>query len=390
MTGTIRTAIRCSPIARIALAGIIVASGMLMAAQSASAAGRSGPSWHAQSPPVPAGAIASNLSAVSCAAQHACAVVGDFEASGGAFGTFAETWNGVSWTIRAVPHPAVSDLSGVSCTGARACTAVGDIFSGRALVTLAERWNGTSWTVQHTPSPRAAAKSFLIKVSCTSATACTATGFWTGPGGVQRTLAEQWNGRSWRILRTPNPAGQTEVQFTGVSCTSATACSAVGTFTSGTFAESWNGRTWTIRQMPVPAGGREGSLGGVSCTSARNCVATGSYFNGSRRVPLAEHWNGSRWKPQHAAAPAGPASSGLTGVSCVRASACSAVGFAGTTMLAERWNGRNWAIQRTRQPAGAPSASLSTVSCTSPAACTAAGFFTSASEVQSILVERYS
>lgn len=390
MTGTNTTEIRLPALARMALVGIIVASGALMAALPANAAWRHVPSWHAQSPPVPAGAIASNLSAVSCSAQHACAAVGDFEGSGSTFGTFAASWNGISWTIRSTPRPAVSSLNGVSCTTGRACTAVGDELRGGAIVTLAERWNGTSWTVQPTPSPRGAAKSFLISVSCTSATACTATGFWAGPAGVQRTLAEHWNGRSWRILRTPNPAGRAEVQFTGVSCTSATACSAVGTFASGTFAESWNGRTWTIRQTPVPSGGRDGFLGGVSCTSPSGCTATGSYFNGSRQVPLAEHWNGRRWTPQHAAAPAGPASSGLTGVSCVRATRCTAVGFSGTTMLAERWNGANWAVQGTRMPAGSPSASLGTVSCTSPAACTAVGFFTNASRTQTTLVERYS
>jgi hypothetical protein len=389
-TGTAGTAGR---LARVALAGTVVLAGALTVTQAAAASGSHVPRWRAQFPPVPAGAIASDLGGVSCASSRSCAAVGNFEGSGSVFGTFAETWNGASWTIRSTPNAADSNLSAVSCTASKACTAVGDVLSGGVLVPLAERWNGTSWTVQRPPRPGGAAKSFLVSVSCADARACTAAGFWVSAGGGLRTLAEHWNGVRWALQPTPDPAGKTMSKLTGVSCSSATACRAVGTFTSGAFAEVWNGKTWKIRDTPLPGGGRDGFLGGISCLSARNCTAAGSYVRGAREVPLAEHWNGSRWEPRHAAVPAGASSSGLVSVSCVTAGSCFAVGFSITSTgaaLAEHWNGRTWAVQGTQLPPGGQSADLSTVSCTSPVACAAAGFFTSASRTQTILAERYS
>ncbi|MEA2314573.1 MAG: hypothetical protein QOI03_1265, partial [Solirubrobacteraceae bacterium] len=48
----------------------------------------------------------------------------------------------------------ISVLSGVSCTTASACTAVGYyVNSAGTRLTLAERWNGTSWATQTTPNP---------------------------------------------------------------------------------------------------------------------------------------------------------------------------------------------------------------------------------------------
>jgi hypothetical protein len=44
--------------------------------------------------------------------------------------------------------------------------------------TLAEAWNGVTWVVQHTPSPAKAKESELSGVSCTAATTCTAVGHW--------------------------------------------------------------------------------------------------------------------------------------------------------------------------------------------------------------------
>ena len=43
------------------------------------------------------------------------------------------------------------------------------------------------------------------------------------------TLAEVWDGSTWTVQSTPNPTGATSGSLYGVSCTSATACTAVGT-----------------------------------------------------------------------------------------------------------------------------------------------------------------
>jgi hypothetical protein len=94
------------------------------------------------------------------------------------------------------------------------------------VVTLAERWDGTSWTVQATPNPTGASESTLARVSCGSASACTAVG---SSFTNSATLAEAWDGTSWTIQATPNPPGAF-AQLNGVWCDAASACTAVGAY----------------------------------------------------------------------------------------------------------------------------------------------------------------
>ena len=77
----------------------------------------------------------------------------------------------------------------MSCTSPAACTAVGGDSTG----TVAESWNGTRWSVQATPNPPTAGETFFEGVSCTSATACTAAGYYDSTGRVL-TLAERHSG----------------------------------------------------------------------------------------------------------------------------------------------------------------------------------------------------
>jgi hypothetical protein len=123
-------------------------------------------------------------------------------------------------------------------------------------LTLAERWNGTSWANQTTPNPSGALVSAFNGMSCTSASACTAAGYYTNSAGTYLTLAEHWNGTAWAIQKTPNPSGAQQSVLYGVSCTSASACTAAGSdsTSSGTLAERWNGTAWTIQKTPNPSG----------------------------------------------------------------------------------------------------------------------------------------
>ena len=329
---------------------------------------------------------------------------------GGTVLTLAAAWNGTVWKVQPTPNPAGgmgSYLDGVSCTSATACTAVGD-YAGTG-VTLAERWNGTAWTIQPTRNPAGAFSSDLDGVSCTSATACTAVGdyfFKVNANSIGvGSLAERWNGTAWTIQSTPNPAGTTGSGLDGVSCTSATACTAVGyhdkltTSSSvpvGTLAERWNGTAWTIQPTPNPGGPTDSQMEGVSCTSATACTAVGYYPDASGTVPLtlAERWNGTAWKVQPTPNPTG--GNGyliLDGVSCTSATACTAVGFhpnATVVTLAVQWNGTVWKVQPTPNPAGAVSSQLSGVSCASATACTAVGSDAQASGTGATLAERYS
>jgi hypothetical protein len=69
-----------------------------------------------------------------------------------------------------------------------------------------------------------------------------------------------------------------------VSCTSAAACTATGTYGSRNghyepLIEAWNGTRWTIRATPAPGTIGNNSLSAVSCTSATACTAAGEYYN---------------------------------------------------------------------------------------------------------------
>jgi len=281
--------------------------------------------------------------------------------STGASKTLAERWNGTAWTLQSTPNPSgASYLNGVSCTSASACTAVGwYVTSTNATLTLAENWNGTTWTVQSTPNPSGAAHSFLQDVACPSATACTATGYYATSAGVDQALAENWNGTTWTLQSTPTPSGATSSALSGVSCTSASACTATGYYATSagvyqTLAENWNGTTWAIQSTPTPSGATSSGLSGVSCTSASACTSVGWYgVSPGAYETLAETWNGTTWAIQSTPNRTAATSSYLFGVSCTSASACTATGYdlsPSYKALAERWNGTAWALQSTLNP----------------------------------------
>jgi hypothetical protein len=251
-----------------------------------------GTTWRVQAIPTPKGSTGSSLFAVSCTSPGACTAVGDYDTAAGRVLAVAERWNGTTWRIQRIPRPAkVTQLFGVSCPTVRACTTVGYQNTGTGdAQPLAETWNGATWHVQPVPLPHKAPGGALSAVSCTSPSACTATGgnfSTTGP-----TLAERWNGSVWRVQSTPNPPNFTtspeEVTLNGVSCTSVRACTATGQYAPGGnaayFLEAWNGRRWRLVTAPHPAGFAQGALNGITCAPAR-CTAVGAWSGGP--VPVA-------------------------------------------------------------------------------------------------------
>jgi hypothetical protein len=368
-----------------------------------------GASWAAEATPRPARSSDSSFSGVSCATAAACVAVGfSVPNKGGAGMTLAESWNGSSWVVEGTHHHAGatgSFLAGVSCAAPGACTAVGADLSdlptmggvrdvtppgtggagGGISVTLAEAWNGNSWSLRSTVNPSGALSSSLSAVSCTSATACTAVGGHGTASSDTATLAEVWNGKSWTVQHTIDP-GTLSSELLSVSCV-ASFCMAVGDSGGGavTLAEAWNGTSWSVQSTPNPSGATGSSFAGVSCTSATQCIAVGSSFNSSGgEVTLSETWDGASWTILSTPSPAA-AFSYLASVSCKSATACTSVGgdrqdMEGQTTLAESWNGVSWAIQSTPNPA-AYGSSLSAVSCTSGSACTAVGSSDSDSRV---------
>ncbi len=325
---------------------------------------------------------------VSCTSASACTAVGDAVTSAGASVTLAERWNGTAWSVQSTPSPsgaAVSYLEGVACTSATACTAVGHYVSSAGVpVTLAERWNGTAWAVQSTPNPSGVTASFLLGVSCTSASFCTAVGYSLTSAGGYQALAEAWNGTAWAIQSTATPTGATSSILIGVACTAASACTAAGyslnsAGTSATLAEVWNGTAWAVQSTATPSGATASQLYEVACTSTSACTAVGNYTTSAGVRPLAERWNGTSWAVQSTPEPSDATAGFLNGVACTSASACTSVGWYETSpgayeTLAEVWNGTTWAIQSSPNPSGATASYLFGVACTAASACTAVGY----------------
>ncbi len=129
-----------------------------------------------------------------------------------------------------------------------------DTFATAPVTTLAEAWDGTNWKILPTPNPAGATGSQLNGVSCTSPTACTAVGYYFNSAGDAVPLAERWDGSSWTIQTTPNNGADPFSGLYGVSCTSATACTAVGASVdvnvAATLGERWDGTSWTIEPTP--------------------------------------------------------------------------------------------------------------------------------------------
>jgi hypothetical protein len=175
------------------------------------------------------------------------------------------------------------------------------------------------WRIEQTPNP-ALPNGGLAAVSCSSAATCIAAGSYENGTGDDAALAERWDGSTWTVQPTPDIAGSTGSGLAGVSCTSATACTAVGynDISAGprvTLAEAWNGRTWSVQDTPSPAGGSSG-LNAVSCHSGRACAAVSSLAadGGSSSLSLAETWDGGHWTIQPTANPAGARPSAISAV----------------------------------------------------------------------------
>jgi len=313
--------------------------------------------------------------------------------AGAAQASQAGTAAGSGWKVEPTPNQnrdaaAINELSAVSCTSGRACTAVGSHAASLSSTgfPLAERWNGTHWRIQPTVLPTGAKSGGLAGVSCPSATACTAVG--STPGKAPDTsvnLGEAWNGTRWRVQAVPAPKGSTSSGLFGVSCTSPDACTAVGHYSTAAgrvlaLAERWNGTAWRVQAVPRPA--KSSWFYGVSCATARACTAVGYQDNGSAGTrPLAEAWNGTAWHIQTVPLPHGSPGGTLAAVSCTSPRGCTATGanFSNTgPTLAVRWNGTRWRVQPTPTPNFSTSheePALNAVSCTSATACTATGAY---------------
>lgn len=298
--------------------------------------------------------VPSALYSVSCPSVQMCVGAGEtwtYSPENGLVGGFPDvaTWNGTSWTNQILLLSDVGKMTGVSCTTTLRCIAVG--FSPQLRGAVIEGWNGSRWKMQVPAVPTGGTMAKLESVSCVSTT-CTAVGSYITSSGATATLVDSHDGKSWIVQPSPSPTGAVSSTLKGISCTSASACTAVGSYkgsngVSTAFAESWNGTAWTLETIPPLTGWS--SLDGISCTSVSGTSVSGTSVSG-----------------------------------------CTAVGSHAGSALVESWNGTSWALQAPTIPYGATSSSLSGVSCWNKAngpACTAVGTFTDSQGIQETLAE---
>jgi hypothetical protein len=260
----------------------------------------------------------------------------------------------------------ISPLTGVAAAVRAWC--VGCVAVLTVLLAGTTSADALSWTIRPLRAPLG---SSFSAISCSSESACTAVGALSD--GPQ--LVERWNGSSWVRERTPNEA---RTNLDGVACPGARLCWVVGSIlneASGHYravAERWNGGKWSLVDIPAPSPSSRGSdtsLDSISCSSPDACTAIGeNIVDGSGNVtPLVERWNGRSWSIQRAA----PGDDDTWWISCHSNRVCVAVGTPGEmgqTLSAMHWTNNRWMDDDIRF-----AASIASISCGSNRSCLSAG-----------------
>jgi hypothetical protein len=171
------------------------------------------PTWTVVSMPQPRKEV--TLSGLACATAQSCEAVGRDYPSGstGVVRDVAEGWNGRRWRTQRVPAPpgrTTPELSGVSCTSPQHCVAVGaaDVTYQLRDEAVIDVWNGKRWTAQRA-AQTSATDTELDSVSCVSARFCMSVGEEKLPNPDALLVSEVWNGRAWKAIPVPIPAGRT-------------------------------------------------------------------------------------------------------------------------------------------------------------------------------------
>jgi len=151
-------------------------------------------------------------------------------------------------------------LSAISIVSAKDIWAVGTVSGGTVFQSLTEHWNGSSWSIVATPDPAGSVGSTRVGITEVSAHDIWTVGSYitvTGDVGTNHTLTEHWNGMTWSVVPSPNSGPNDNDSLFAVAEVSAHDIWAVGLIIStGSSAgqsliEHWNGMQWSI--VPGPS-----------------------------------------------------------------------------------------------------------------------------------------
>ena len=244
--------------------------------------------------------------------------------------------------------------------------------------TLAPRHKGTT----------VAAVIISGKISCGTENSCLAIAENLSKSGDQTQVVVAWNGTAWRRVAVPTPKPTVAlINLAAVSCKSVTSCVVVGAYVPLTgakrpYAFTWNGKSLTpTAAPPVPKDSGSASLTGVSCVTAKSCIAIGVSQGGAGPL-MVETWNGAKWTLQTARIPGSPRFTYPGAISCHFVTFCVVAGESyasiggAPTMLLARWDGKVFTAMKPAVPAGAARVTLNDISCPSAIMCAVAAFST--------------
>jgi hypothetical protein len=211
----------------------------------------------------------------------------------------AAHYNGRSWTSTPIGDVGSNfdTLFGVAAVPGRAW-AVGVAVDGHYRThSIVQAWNGAAW------HPASLPKLDSIHDTLYSATAVSANDVWAvgdreSADGRFTTLVEHFDGRSWSVVRVPDP-GVTGDHLYGVTARGADDVWAVGqrdgVAGDAPLVEHFDGRRWTVVDVPA-AGTSDALLQGVALGSGGQVWAVGQSDDAVHQArPLVLHLDGHRW-----------------------------------------------------------------------------------------------
>lgn len=245
-----------------------------------------------------------------------------------------------------LPDPSATNeqILGVSCGAPGSCVAVGWYQTSTGLHGLIETLAGGQWTATDGPRPLGTSGATTLGgVSCESASACVAWGqYATGPSTSGYMLAVLDG--TWKASVATPPSGGVfpsggygnDGPITGVGCTGAGACTAIGNYYDSSnrprgWVDSYSGHAWQGAKavvVPPDASGQSSGLTSISCGGGL-CQTVGSYVstNGFQSLETTVNPDGSMNSPFAGKLPTGgPQGDGLNGISCSSGGLCAAYG----------------------------------------------------------------
>lgn len=215
-----------------------------------------------------------------------------------------EHWDGAKWSVVNSPSPGrTSALSSVRAVSSSNVWVAGGYANQSASQGLIEHWDGKTWKVIPNSDPGSTNYGFG-GLAIVSAKDIWATGSQSSDGGyTYQTLTEHWDGKSWSVVTSPNPGGYTN-GLGAVTAIDAKDVWAVGTYqnsssspTVHSLAEHWDGASWKVVTSPNEGSGAN-YIFSVAARASGDVWMVGYVFFPSQEQyrTLIEHWNGSQWR----------------------------------------------------------------------------------------------